>query len=616
MTGAPNDHDASASQDDAVTVDAATRKVSVEVQDLVARSNRLGADTRNTNYGGGNTSAKGTAVDPVSGDDIDLVWVKGSGSDLATLTASDLAVLDRRRILEMQRVYRGPDHEDEMVPLFDHCHFGVPGPAPSIDTAMHGLVDAPHVDHLHPDGVIAIAASVDGPELTERIYGGRVLWVDWRRPGFELGLQIARLQHEHPDVVGVVLGGHGTTAWGATSAECEANSVWMIRTAEEFLERFGRAEPFGPCIESRRALEPEHRAAVARRIHPLIRACASVDESVVGHWNDSSTILDFLSRQRAEALASLGTSCPDHYLRIKVAPMFVEIDPTSVRSQIAGVLDAAHRRYRNEYTAYYQRHADADSAPMRGADPRIVLVPGVGMFSFARDERTARICGEYFLNAVNSMRGAEAVSTYRPIPEAEKFRIEYWSLEEAKLRRKAVPALSGQVVVVAVTVPAAGEALANELAVEGAAVVIVEHGRPITARAVSDAVDRCAEEFGGVDAVIAMGVDLDDAGLWNTLANATPGDRDVCVVMIEEGGNGDAGSGGVAAGALTDGGVLPVEIIRVGASDIGSNLETVSRTVVSIVAGSLDPSSGLNIRRIDRALVGSPEMPTTIEGNQ
>lgn len=589
------------------------------LRDLIERSNRLGADTRNTNYGGGNTSAKGAAIDPVTGDDVDLLWVKGSGSDLATLTENDVAVLDRGRIVAMQRVYRGPDHEDEMVPLFSRCCFGEPGSAPSIDTAMHALVDAPHVDHLHPDGVIAIAASVDGPELTERIYGGRVLWADWRRPGFELGLQIARLHREHPDAIGVVLGGHGTTAWGATSAECEANSLWMIRTAEEYLEREGTAEPFGPVIDSRRPLEPERRAELARAIHPLIRACAARDEPVVGHWDDSQLILDFMARERAEALAALGTSCPDHYLRIKVAPMFVDLDSSADRHEIAAALDVAHARYREEYAAYYHRHADADSPPMRGADPRIVLVPGVGMFSFGSDEKTARICGAYYLNAVNSMRGAESVSTYRPIPDSEKFRIEYWSLEEAKLRRKVLPPLSGQVVVIASAEPALTDAVANELAAGGAAVVTVDQGAALTAGDVASVVDRCAEQFGGVDTVVMMGVEADrddPARLAAAIADAAPGKRGCRIVAIDDGAQqrDDGQLDAVAA--------LPVErrhspeFVAVSVADATQHLDVISTSVASIAAGSLDPSSDLNIRRIDRATPGSVPTPSTHRGEQ
>jgi rhamnulose-1-phosphate aldolase/alcohol dehydrogenase len=583
---------------------------------LIERSNRLGADTRNTNEGGGNTSAKGVAVDPVSGDDVELLWVKGSGSDLATLTAGDIAVLERQRIVAMQRVYRGPDHEDEMVPLFTRCCFGEPGPAPSIDTAMHALVDAPHVDHLHPDGVIAIAASVDGPELTERIYGGRVLWVDWRRPGFELGLQIARLHREHPEAVGVVLGGHGTTAWGATSAECEANSLWMIRTAEEFLEREGCADPLGAVVDSRRPLDPDRRAAVARVIHPMIRACASHDEPMVGHWDDSDVVLDFVSRERAEELAALGTSCPDHYLRLKVAPMFLDVDldvdpavdPAVDRSAIAATLDEAHRRYRDDYAAYYRRHATDDSPPMRGADPRIVLVPGVGMFSFAADARTARVCGAYYVNAINSMRGAESVSTYRPILDSEKFRIEYWSLEEAKLRRKTVPMLSGRVVVVAATEPALADGLVARLAAAGAHVETAEHD-------IVSTIERCAERFGGVDTVVATSAAIAEAApLASALADVALTDAGGRIVVIDDEQQG--GATGSPSAPFAGHAVASVELVEVGVSDATRHLDVVSRTVASIAAGALDPASDLNIRRIDRAVPGTVPTPSTHRGEQ
>ena len=407
-----------------------------QITELIGRSNRLGADPRNTNYAGGNTSAKGTATDPVTGEDVELMWVKGSGGDLGTLTPAGLAVLRLDRLRALVDVYPGIDREDEMVAAFDFCLHGKGGAAPSIDTAMHGLLRAPHVDHLHPDSGIALAAAADGEELTRQCFGDRVAWVPWRRPGFQLGLDIAAIATASPRAIGVVLGGHGITAWGATSAECEARSLEIIRTAAEFIQANGKPDPFGPVIAGYEPLPEAGRHARAAELAPLIRGLASTDRRQVGHYTDSPVVLDFLARARHPALAALGTSCPDHFLRTKVRPMLLDLPPDASPEAAAGRLRELHEAYREDYRAYYERYADASSPPMRGADPAIVLVPGVGMFSFGADAQTARVAGEFYLNAINVMRGAEAVSAYQPIGESEKFRIEYWELEEAKLRRR------------------------------------------------------------------------------------------------------------------------------------------------------------------------------------
>ena len=407
-----------------------------QIDELIGRSNRLGADPRNTNFAGGNTSAKGTATDPVTGEDVELMWVKGSGGDLGTLTPAGLAVLRLDRLRALVGVYPGVDREDEMVAAFDFCLHGKGGAAPSIDTAMHGLLPAPHVDHLHPDSGIALAAAADGEKLTRQCFGDRVAWVPWRRPGFQLGLDIAAIAAASPRAIGVMLGGHGITAWGATSAECEARSLEIIRTAAEFIEANAKPDPFGPVIAGYEPLPEAGRRARAAELAPLIRGLASTDRRQVGHYTDSPVVLDFLARARHPALAALGTSCPDHFLRTKVRPMLLDLPPDASYQAAAGRLRELHQAYREDYRAYYERYADAASPPMRGADPAVVLVPGVGMFSFGADGQTARVAGEFYLNAINVMRGAEAVSAYQPIPESEKFRIEYWALEEAKLRRR------------------------------------------------------------------------------------------------------------------------------------------------------------------------------------
>ncbi|MFE2098259.1 bifunctional rhamnulose-1-phosphate aldolase/short-chain dehydrogenase, partial [Streptomyces sp. NPDC059468] len=406
-----------------------------EAAALLARSHRLGSDPRNTNYAGGNASAKGTGTDPVTGGDVELMWVKGSGGDLGTLTDAGLAVLRLDRLRALAGVYPGVGREDEMVAAFDYCLHGKGGAAPSIDTAMHGLVDAPHVDHLHPDSGIALACAADGEKLTAECFGDSVVWVPWRRPGFQLGLDIAAIKEANPQAVGCVLGGHGITAWGSTSEECERNSLYIIRTAEAFLAERGKAEPFGAVIEGYEALPERERRKRAAALAPYVRSIASQDRPQAGHFDDSEVVLDFLSRAGHPRLATLGTSCPDHFLRTKVRPLVLDLPPSAPLEEAVARLRELHAAYRAEYAAYYRRHALPDSPAMRGADPAIVLIPGVGMFSFGRDKQTARVAGEFYVNAVNVMRGAEAVSTYAPIEESEKFRIEYWALEEAKLRR-------------------------------------------------------------------------------------------------------------------------------------------------------------------------------------
>ncbi|MFH9212239.1 bifunctional aldolase/short-chain dehydrogenase [Streptomyces globisporus] len=472
-----------------------------EAAALLARSHRLGSDPRNTNYAGGNASAKGVAPDPVTGDDVELMWVKGSGGDLGTLTAEGLAVLRLDRLRALRGVHEGEEREDEMVAAFDYCLHGKGAAAPSIDTAMHGLVDAPHVDHLHPDSGIALACAADGEKLTADCFGDTVAWVPWRRPGFQLGLDIAAVQAANPEAIGCVLGGHGITAWGATSEECEANALRIIRTAETFLAEQGRPEPFGPVIKGYEALPEADRRARAAALAPYVRALASRDHPQVGHFDDSDAVLDFLARAEHPRLAALGTSCPDHFLRTKVRPLVLDLPPTVELTEAICRLDELHTAYREEYAAYYTRHAEPGSPPMRGADPAIVLIPGVGMFSFGKDKQTARVAGEFYLNAINVMRGAEAVSSYAPIEESEKFRIEYWALEEAKLRRIPRPkALATRVALVTGAGSGIGKAIARRLVAEGACVVVADLDAASGAAV--------AEELGGPDRAVAVTADV------------------------------------------------------------------------------------------------------------
>lgn len=481
---------------------------------LIARSNRLGADPKNTNYAGGNTSAKGTETDPVTGEPVELLWVKGSGGDLGTLKPEGLAVLRLDRMRALVDVYPGVDREDEMVAAFDYCLHGKGGAAPSIDTAMHGLVDAAHVDHLHPDAGIAIATAADGEELTTRIFGEKVVWVPWRRPGFQLGLDIAAIKAANPQAVGCILGGHGITAWGDTSEESERNSLWIIDTAAAYIAEHGKADPFGAVRAGFEALPEAERRARAAALAPTIRGLASTDKPMVGHFTDSDVVLDFLASEKAPALAALGTSCPDHFLRTKVKPLILDLPAgASVEDAIAR-LQELHQEYRADYQAYYDAHATEESPAIRGADPLIVLVPGVGMFSYGANKQTARVAGEFYVNAINVMRGAEALSTYSPISDAEKFRIEYWALEEAKLQRMPKPkSHQGRIAFVTGAASGIGKAIAARLAAEGACVVVADLDL--------EKAQAAAAELGGTDVAIGVAANVADAAGVQAAIDAT-----------------------------------------------------------------------------------------------
>jgi rhamnulose-1-phosphate aldolase/alcohol dehydrogenase len=473
------------------------------VAELIARSNRLGSDPRNTNYAGGNTSAKGTEVDPVTGDPVDLLWVKGSGGDLGTLTEGGLAVLRLDRMRALVDVYPGVEREDEMVAAFDYCLHGKGGAAPSIDTAMHGLVDAAHVDHLHPDSGIALATAADGEALTKQIFGDRVVWVPWRRPGFQLGRDISDVKARNPQAIGTILGGHGITAWGDTSAEAEAHSLEIIDAAQRYIDANGRPQPFGAPLAGFGALPDEQRRTKAAELAPFIRGLASTDRPQVGHFTDDPRVLEFLASAEHPRLAALGTSCPDHFLRTKVKPLVLDLPADAAIDDSRTRLAELHEAYRLDYQAYYDRHASDDSPAIRGADPAIVLIPGVGMFSYGKDKQTARVASEFYLNAINVMRGAESISTYAPIDEAEKFRIEYWALEEAKLARMPKPKpLATRIALVTGAASGIGKAIATRLAAEGACVVIADLD--------AEKAEAAAAEIGSTDVAVGIAADVTD----------------------------------------------------------------------------------------------------------
>jgi rhamnulose-1-phosphate aldolase/alcohol dehydrogenase len=442
---------------------------------LLYRSNLLGADRRITNFGGGNTSAKVTERDPLTGEPVEVLWVKGSGGDIGTMKLDGFATLYMEKLRALKGLYRGVEHEDEMVGYLAHCTFGLNPRAASIDTALHAFVPRAHVDHVHADAMIAIAASRDSRELTREVFGGEVGWLPWKRPGFELGLWLERFCAENPEAAGVVLESHGLFTWGEDAKGCYETTLGVINRAIEWLEGRTAGRPaFGGARH--RALPAEERRRVAARLMPAIRGMVSGSARMVGHFDDQEAVLEFVNARDMAALAALGTSCPDHFLRTKIRPLVVDFDPAApdVEAALAG-LRRAVEGYRADYAAYYARCRRPDSPAMRDPNPVVFLVPGVGMASFARDKATARVSGEFYVNAINVMRGASAVSEYRGLPEQEAFDIEYWQLEEAKLARMPPPkSLAGRVAVVTGGAGGIGSATAERLLREGACVVLAD----------------------------------------------------------------------------------------------------------------------------------------------
>jgi rhamnulose-1-phosphate aldolase/alcohol dehydrogenase len=441
---------------------------------LLYRSNRLGSDLRITNFGGGNTSAKVTQKDPLSGKDVRVLWVKGSGGDLGSMKEDGFATLYLDKLESLKGLYRGIEHEDEMAGYLPHCTFGLNPRAASIDTPLHAFIPKAHVDHMHPDAVIAIAASSDSERLTQEIFGGAVGWLPWQRPGFDLGLKLEAMAKSRPALEGIVLAGHGLFSWGDTAKECYQQTLRIVQKAADYLASQGKPEPFGQPVA--KALAAAEKDAFLVGLVPLLRGKLSKGVPKVMHFTDAPEVMELVNASRAEALAAAGTSCPDHFLRTKIWPLFLPFDPaTETVDAAAGRLDGLLEGYRRRYEAYYERCRRPASPAMRDPYPVIVLVPGVGLISFARDKSTARIASEFYVNAINVMRGAESVSAYVPIPEQEAFDIEYWSLEEAKLQRMPKPkSLEGRIALVTGGAGGIGGATARRLLSEGACVLVTD----------------------------------------------------------------------------------------------------------------------------------------------
>ncbi len=495
---------------------------------LLYRSNLLGADKRVTNFGGGNTSAKLTQPDPLTGAATRVLWVKGSGGDIGTMKLDGFATVYLDKLLALAPRYHGPQDEDQMVGLYAHCTFNLNSRAASIDTPLHALVDRPHVDHIHPDAVIGIAASADSRALTQRIYGDEIGWLPWIRPGFELALQLKQFADSHPHARGAVLEAHGLFTWGATSRDCYDTTIDVINRAIAWLEANGNQHgAFGPAKVA--ALPRSRRLEIAATLMPRIRGLISADVRKVGHFDDSAAVLEFVNSQEFERLAALGTSCPDHFLRTKIRPLVLPFDPThESEQQLIERLPAAIDAYRAQYAQYYQRCQRAYSPPMRDPNAVVYLIPAVGMISFAADKVTARIAAEFYVNAINVMRAASSVSTYRALPEQEAFGIEYWPLEEAKLKRLPKPrALAGWVALVTGGAGGIGLAIARRLLDEGACVVVADVDRS----ALSEAAASLQSQYGNDRSAGVWGDVTDELSMASLFAEASWsfGGVDICV---------------------------------------------------------------------------------------
>jgi rhamnulose-1-phosphate aldolase/alcohol dehydrogenase len=502
-----------------------------EVALLIYRSNLLGADLRLTNYGGGNTSCKTIDKDPLTGKEVEVMWIKGSGGDIGTLKKSGLAALYVDRLRSLKNVYRGIEHEDEMVELFNHSIFDLQSKAPSIDTPLHGFLPFKHIDHLHPDAAIAIAAAKDGEKITQELFNGTIGWVNWQRPGFDLGLQLKECLDNNPDIRGIMLGSHGLFTWGDTAKESYINTLEVIEKCAEYLEQnYGKKGPVfgGAKIQS---LDEAGRKKQAAALAPVLRGFCSSQTKMIGHFTDDARVLEYINSNDLERLAPMGTSCPDHFLRTKISPLVLDLATDADLNDVEALkekLTPAFEAYRQMYTDYYNTCKHANSPAIRDANPVVILYPGVGMFTFAKDKQTARVAAEFYTNAINVMKGAEAVSSYTSLPRQEAFDIEYWLLEEAKLQRMPKPkALSGRIALITGSAGGIGKAIAKKFVDEGAVVILndmnaerlqgagdefkQQYGKDVSTTAMLDvtkgdqireAMDIAALTFGGVDLIV------------------------------------------------------------------------------------------------------------------
>jgi len=531
-----------------------------EVALLIYRSNLLGADLRLTNYGGGNTSCKVLEKDPLTGLETEVMWVKGSGGDLGTLKKSGLAALYVDRLRSLKNIYRGVEHEDEMVELFNHCIFDLSSKAPSIDTPLHGFLPFAHIDHLHPDAAIAIAAAKDGKKITEELFGGTIGWVEWKKPGFELGLQLKQCLDENPGIRGIMLGSHGLFTWGDTAYESYLNTLEVIEICSDYLnQNYGKKGPVfgGQKIESAAADQRKQQAAA---LAPVLRGLCSSKQHMIGHFTDDSRVLEFINSNDLDRLAPMGTSCPDHFLRTKISPLVLTLASDADLSDVKvlkDTLEPAFEAYRAMYTAYYEACKHPNSPAIRDTNPVVILYPGIGMFTFSKDKQTARVAAEFYINAINVMKGAEAVSEYTSLPHQEAFNIEYWLLEEAKLQRMPKPKpLTGKIALITGSAGGIGKAIAKKFVSEGGVVILNDmnaerleeagkefaslYGKDsystailnVTSEAdIKQAFDSAALAFGGVDIIV------NNAGLSisKTIADHTEKDWDLLYDVLVKG---------------------------------------------------------------------------------
>lgn len=522
-----------------------------EVGLFLYRSNILGADLRITNYGGGNTSCKTFEKDPLTNEEVEVMWVKGSGGDIGTLTRAGIAGLYTERLRDLKTVYGGLEDEDRMVGLFNHCIYDLDSKAPSIDTPLHGLLPFAHIDHLHPDALIAVAAAEDSEKITKEIWGDTMGWVPWQRPGFDLGLQLEKCLNDNPGIRGIVLGSHGLFTWGDTSYECYMNSLEVIETASEYIQNkiSEKGSVFGG--QKVQSLPAGVRQEMAAQLMPLLRGLCSSENRMIGHFSDTDVVMEYINSNDLERLAPLGTSCPDHFLRTKIQPLILDLstaEDLSNPKQVLEKLVPAFEQYRKEYADYYNTCKRDNSPAMRDPNPVIIIYPGIGMFSFAKNKQTTRVASEFYINAINVMRGAEAISSYTSLPRQEAFDIEYWLLEEAKLQRmpKEQP-LSRKVALVTGAGGGIGKAIADKLAAEGANVVLTDiaEDRLIEAvqtykadvashvvcdvtnqTSIKNAFKKACIDFGGVDIVvhsaglaISKPIEETTENDWNILQN-------------------------------------------------------------------------------------------------